>query len=141
MDWGAFFVVICLTFNHPSRVMRQRTQKDLHMARKTTPKTASKEESPADAGAQPVLKKPELFDAVVTRTNLKKRDVKPAVETAMAVIAEALREGTDVNLPPLGKLRIVKSKTLENGATVLTLKLRTPPNATVAAAATDESDV
>lgn len=113
------------------------------MARKTTPKatpmkTVPTKAAPVEVGETPMLKKPELFEEVVARTSLKKRDVKPAVETAMAVIADALRDGKDVNLPPLGKLRVVKSKDLENGAAVITLKLRTPRNATMAAA-TDQS--
>ena len=82
-----------------------------------------------------MLKKPALLDAIVERTNLKKRDVKPAVEAALAVIGDALREGTVVNLPPLGKLRVVKSKSLDGGAAVVTLKLRTPKNAAVAVSA------
>ncbi|WP_342070683.1 HU family DNA-binding protein [Yoonia algicola] len=85
-----------------------------------------------------MLKKPELLDAVVARTNLKKRDVKPAVEAALAVLGDALRDEKVINLPPLGKLRLVKSKPLDGGATVMTLKLRTPKNAT--AAAKDDSD-
>jgi nucleoid DNA-binding protein len=84
-----------------------------------------------------MMKKPELLDAVVARTNLKKRDVKPAVEAALAVIAETLRGGTDVNLPPLGKLRVVKSKDLDGGAAVLTLKLRTQRSASVLATPDD----
>ena len=31
-----------------------------------------------------LLKKPDILEAVVARTNLKKRDVKPAVEAALA---------------------------------------------------------
>ncbi len=79
------------------------------------------------------VKKPELLDAVVARTNLKKRNVKPVVEAALAVIVDALREGAEVNLPPLGKLRVVKSKDLESGATVMTVKLRTPKHASLQA--------
>ncbi|MDX8353318.1 HU family DNA-binding protein [Cognatiyoonia sp. IB215182] len=75
------------------------------------------------------LKKPDLLDQVVARTNLKKRDVKPAVEAALSVIADALAHGGEVALPPLGKLRIVKSKELSEGARVLTLKLRMPKDA------------
>ena len=86
-----------------------------------------------------MLKKPALLDAVVERTNLKKRDVKPAVEAALAVIGDALREGTVVNLPPLGKLRVVKSKSLDGGAAVVTLKLRTPKNAAVAVSGDTET--
>lgn len=98
------------------------------MARK--PKAAPETTKTDDA----TMKKPELLDAVVTRANLKKRDVKPAVEAALAVIGEALRDGAVVNLPPLGKLRVVKTKPLDGGAGVVTLKLRTPKNAAVAAA-------
>jgi hypothetical protein len=78
-----------------------------------------------------MMKKPALLDAVVARTNLKKRDVKPAVEAALAVLGDALRDGTVVNLPPLGKLRVVKSKPLDDGAAVVTLKLRTPKHAAI----------
>lgn len=95
-------------------------------AEKTTPEAV-------EAAAKEMLKKPDLLDAVVARTNLKKRDVKPALEAAMAVISDALRDGKDVNLPPLGKLKVVKSKPLDGGASVLTLKLRTQKNATIAA--------
>lgn len=86
-----------------------------------------------------MLKKPALLDAIVERTNLKKCDVKPAVEAALAVIGDALREGTVVNLPPLGKLRVVKSKSLDGGAAVVTLKLRTPKNAAVAVSGDTET--
>lgn len=97
------------------------------MARKPKeePETAQTEDA--------MLKKPELLDAVVARTSLKKRDVKPAVEAALAVLGEALRDGTVVNLPPLGKLRVVKTKPLDGGAAILTLKLRMPKDASVAA--------
>lgn len=87
-----------------------------------------------------LLKKPQLLDAVVARTNLKKRDVKPAVEAALAVIGEALRAGNELALPPLGKVRLVKTKELDSGAAVMTLKLRIPKNATVAAIKADDDD-
>ena len=77
------------------------------------------------------MKKPALLDAVVARTNLKKRDVKPAVEAALAVIGDALANGEQVNLPPLGKLRVIKAKELGDGAQAITLMLRTPKNAAI----------
>ena len=86
-----------------------------------------------------LLKKPQLLDEVVLRTSLKKRDVKPAVEAAFAVLGDALRDGAEVNVPPLGKLRVVKSKALENGAAVMTLKLRTPKHAARALRTEDEA--
>lgn len=104
----------------------------------TKPTTAPKAAKAPKEIDPTMLKKPELLDAVVTRTNLKKRDVKPAVEAALAVLADALRDEKIVNVPPLGKLRLVKSKPLDGGAAVMTLKLRTPKNAT--AAAKDDAD-
>lgn len=84
-----------------------------------------------------LFKKPELLDEVVLRTNVKKRDVKPVVEAALAVLGDALRDGAEINVPPLGKLRVVKSKALDGGAEVLTLKLRTPKDASKAALGDD----
>ncbi|WP_458790822.1 HU family DNA-binding protein [Yoonia sp. MH D7] len=71
------------------------------------------------------VKKPEFIDRAVARTEVKKRDAKPAIEAALAVLAEALENGEELNLPPMGKLRVVKSKDVGDGAKVLTLKLRT----------------
>ena len=56
---------------------------------------------------------------------MKKRDAKPAIEAALAVLSEALINGEELNLPPMGKLRVMKSKDVGDGAKVLTLKLRT----------------
>jgi len=39
----------------------------------------------------------------------------------------------------LGKLRVVKSKSLDGGAAVVTLKLRTPKNAAVAVSGDTET--
>lgn len=72
-----------------------------------------------------MLKKGEFIDRVVARTDVKKRDAKPAIEAALAVLAEALSQGEELNLPPMGKLRVVKSKDLGEGVKVMTLKLRT----------------
>ncbi len=125
------FGFIALTFRARAMVMRATSKEGpAHMARKAeqTPP------QPAKTAETVVIKKPELLDAIVARTNLKKRDVKPAVEAALAVIADALHEGAELNLPPLGKLRVVKTKPLDDGAAVLTLKLRLPKHASAEAA-------
>lgn len=95
--------------------------------------------APEPADEPRLIKKPELLEAVVARTGLKKRDVKPAVEAALAVLGDALREGAEVNLPPLGKLRVVKTRALDGGAVAMTLKLRTPKNATHAIVSNDDA--
>ena len=72
-----------------------------------------------------LIKKPEFLDRAVERTNVKKREAKPAIEAALAVPAVSLINGEELNLPPMGKLRVVKSKDVGEGAKVLMLKLRT----------------
>ena len=75
--------------------------------------------------AKAVIKKPEFLEKAVARTDIKKRDAKPAIEAALAELADLLADGNDLNLPPMGKLKLVKSKDVGDGAKVLTLKLRT----------------
>ena len=72
-----------------------------------------------------MIKKPEFLDRAVERADVKKREAKPAIEVALAVPTVSLINGEELNLPPIGKLRVVKSKDVGEGAKVLTLKLRT----------------
>ena len=72
-----------------------------------------------------MVKKPEFLDRAVERTDVKKREAKPAIEAALAVPAVSLINGEELNLPPMGKLRVVKSNDVGEGAKVLKLKLRT----------------
>ena len=78
--------------------------------------------TPVEASEQ--IKKPEFLDRALARTDVKRRDAKPAIEAAMAELAAILLEGKDVNFPPLGKIKVVKSKDVGEGAQVLTLKMR-----------------
>jgi nucleoid DNA-binding protein len=74
-----------------------------------------KDASDGEAEAPPVLKKPDLFDRVVTASGAKKRDVKPIVEAALAVIGDALSAGEELNLPPLGKVKINRQRKDKSG--------------------------
>jgi len=88
-----------------------------------------------------MLKKADFIDRAVARADAKKRDAKPAIEAALAVLSEALMAGEELNLPPLGKMRVVKSKDIGEGAKVLTLKLRTMKDgAGLGAPKTDDDD-
>ena len=80
---------------------------------------------PADVPAGETVKKPEFIDRVIARADLKKKDAKPAIEVALAELADILANGGELNLPPMGKLKAVKVKDLGMGAQMLTLKLRT----------------
>jgi DNA-binding protein HU-alpha len=69
------------------------------------------------------LRKKELFDLVVARSGMKKKDVKPVVEAMLAVLGDAFAEQREMNLQPLGKVKVQRGKELPDGR-ALVLKLR-----------------
>ncbi|MFD1507983.1 HU family DNA-binding protein [Lacimonas salitolerans] len=73
--------------------------------------------------ASPEMKKKELIDAVVARSGIKKKDAKPVVEAMLAVLGEEMGQGRELNLQPLGKMKINRIKQL-SGAKVVMCKLR-----------------
>lgn len=73
------------------------------------------------------LRKRDLIERAVERSGLKKRDVKPAVEAALAVMAESLEAGEGLNLPPFGKLKVTKRKELEKGEVLVARIRRSEP--------------
>lgn len=92
-----------------------------------TPKSASASPSVVET-LEPVLvdnelRKKELFDLVCARSGMKKKDVKPVVEAMLAVLGDALAEQREMQLPPLGKLKVQRGKELSDGR-ALVLKLR-----------------
>lgn len=113
--------------------------------KKATPKKAPKAITKPEAGKKPatlldvqdglelkvLVKKPELIANVAQRADIKKKDAKIAIEATLAAISELLEDGKDMNLPPLGKIRIVKSKDLDAGAKVFTTKIRTMKKSTL----------
>lgn len=76
--------------------------------------------APGKAPAGSGLKLKDLVESVASATGAKKPEAKKAVEATLAALSAALQAGTDLNLPPLGKLRVARST-----GSVLTLKLRT----------------
>lgn len=78
----------------------------------------------------PVMRKKELTDTIVTRTGMKKKDVKPVVEQMLAVMGEALGDNRELNLPPFGQLKVRREKTLAKGRMVVAkIRQTTPPTA------------
>ncbi|MDA7427589.1 HU family DNA-binding protein [Primorskyibacter aestuariivivens] len=71
----------------------------------------------------PDLKKQELLAEVVSKSGVAKRDAKPVVEAMLEIMGDALQDGRDLNLNPMGKIIIKKSKPVSNG-TVLTTRVR-----------------
>lgn len=92
-------------------------------AASSAPAETSDIDAPRPVMAAAVVKKPELIDRVIARTGQKKKDVKPALEATLAAIGEALAEGEELNLPPLGKLSINREKDKPD-AKIYVLKLR-----------------
>ena len=89
--------------------------------------------------AESDLKKRELIDLVVERSGVRKKDAKPVVEAMLAVLGEALSEGREMNLQPLGKLRINRVEEKGNGR-VIVCKLRQSTAVTQAAGPDPEND-
>jgi DNA-binding protein HU-alpha len=103
------------------------------MATKTVSKaTAKPADTPADADLEEGgdgkvvkfagLRLKELIDRIVDTSGAKRKDVKPIVEAALVEIDKALAKGEVLNLPGLGKLRVVRAASEPGGA--MTLKLR-----------------
>lgn len=98
------------------------------MPAKKSPKIAtdhvSTEKPVADLSDEKIaLKLKDLIDRVVEKSGAKKKDVRPVVDATLAVLGEALAAGESLFLPPLGRLRVNRTKELATGD-VLILKLK-----------------
>lgn len=79
----------------------------------TTPEVVVIE--PHVVAAELPMRKKELIDLVVERSGIKKKDAKPVIEAMLAVLGETIGGGRELNLQPLGKLRINRSVERNNG--------------------------
>ena len=73
-----------------------------------------------------LIKKGDLLDQIVETTGVKRADAKSVMEAFLGLMAENLIADNQLQLPPLGKIKVVKSKPVGQGATALTLRVRTP---------------
>ncbi len=104
--------------------MARKTKTTTTAAKKTVAKAAPKPSAPETPATEVhVLRKKELLERVVARSGVKKKDAKPAVEAMLAILGEALANGEELNLQPLGKMMVKRQKELEN-AKVMICKLR-----------------
>ncbi len=104
-------------------------------------------EAPRAVIVGPVMRKKELIDTVVERSGIKKKDAKPVIEAMLDVLGEALADNRELNLLPMGKIKVINEKDLSNGK-LMRVKVRqvTPsenanPKPRADTADTDESDV
>lgn len=86
------------------------------------PKVVTPAEPVVTAGS---MRKPDLISSVVARTGAKPRDVKPIVDAVLATLGEAIADGQELNLPPLGKLKLQRAKVTDK-ARITIAKLRQP---------------
>jgi len=89
--------------------------------------------------AEMELKKRELIDKVVERSGTKKKHAKPAVEAMIDILAEALADGREINLQPLGRIMTQRSKDTTN-ARVIIAKIRQSKSAQPALDPQDRAD-
>jgi nucleoid DNA-binding protein len=95
---------------------------------KTVAASASQDEAGTtdteDAAAP--IKKGAFLDQIVETTGVKRSDAKLVVEAFLATFVEHLQAERDIQIPPLGKAKVVKAKPVGKGATAMTIKIRTP---------------
>jgi DNA-binding protein HU-alpha len=90
----------------------------------------------------PMMRKKELIDTVVQRSGMKKKDVKPVVEMMLTVLGEAIGDNRELNLPPMGRMKIRREKKLSNGRIVVAkIRQSSPPETGGSDGATDASEM
>ena len=101
-----------------------RTTKRLKAPVKTQPAAEPTvvSETAVDALA-PLLRKRELINSVVERSGVRKKFAKPVVEAMIGVLGEALAEGRDLNLQPMGRIKQQRVKDTAN-ARITIAKIR-----------------
>ena len=88
--------------------------------------------------ALPDLKRQELLAQVVARSEVKKKYAKPVLEAALALIGEALAEGRDLNLSPMGKVKINRTRQMANGRVIVARIRQVAPRGAEAGMADDK---
>lgn len=97
-------------------------------------------DGPQPVVSGPVMRKKELIDLVVERSGIKKKDAKPVVEATLEILGEALAETRELNLQPLGKVKVRREKLMPNGRVMVTKIRQSMPN-TNTSDDTDSNDV
>ena len=91
-------------------------------ARKAAPRVVMARK--ARTGVQ--IKKKDFVEQVAAAAGAKKGEARSVVDAALAIIADRVLAGDELNLPPLGKLRLMKEKDTGK-ARIATLRLQVAP--------------
>ena len=123
----------------PAMSPASQGQGDLGVERPPSHGSAQGPDATVDGEATSAMKKQQFVERVVEETGVARKDVKAVVEATLALIGEALSSGMELNLPPLGKLKVNRVRgegpVREDGAPeVLILKLRRNPSSQATAA-------
>jgi DNA-binding protein HU-alpha len=106
----------------PKTTAKKTTTSKASTATETTAPAATPVvvDSPELVVSGPMMRKKELVDLVVERSGIKKKDAKPVVEAMLAVLGEAITDSRELNLHPMGKLKVRRVKQLPNGRVMMT---------------------
>lgn len=86
-----------------------------------------------------MIKKKEIVEHVAQSTELNKRQAREALEASLAFLHERLSNGEEVQIPPLGKVRVVvQNDGTSRQKTVYRLILQKPKNDVEVEPATEE---
>lgn len=110
------------------------------VAAAAAPAPATLTEQPKPVVLGPMMRKPELIDAVVAKSGMKKKDVKPIVEATLAVLGAALQDARELNLEPMGKIKVTREKKRPVGK-VLVARIRQTQDLPSEVANPDPKDV
>ena len=84
---------------------------------------ATTEEKPAKEDDGKIRKK-DIYDHVTVATGLRKREVRESVDATLAYFHKVLSEGHDLQIPPLGKIRVIERGEGENAKMIYKVQLQ-----------------
>ncbi|TNF13082.1 MAG: hypothetical protein EP320_10110 [Rhodobacteraceae bacterium] len=111
--------------------------------RKMAPKSAASLTPASQPAPAPdpviILRKKSFVERVMVEGGVRKGEARQMTEAVLKVLGEALSEGEELNIPPLGKLKINRQFE-KNGDEILVVKLRRKGADTTDAGASEKSD-
>jgi nucleoid DNA-binding protein len=93
------------------------------MTTKTTPVQKPDAKPAKEQVSQGLIKKRDIYDNVILKTGLRKRDVRDVVDATFAYLRESLAAGKDVQCPPMGKIRVINKDTADGAKTLIKINL------------------
>lgn len=96
------------------------------------PEEPAQAETPVEVAASEPdakIKKKDVYDHVTVATGLRKREVREAVDATLAYLHKCLADGRDLQLPPLGKIRVVERGKGSGAKKIYKLNLQKPKEA------------